>query len=62
MLTGCSKLGSAEFCTVPELMVAAPVLVPAAAVTMAPAAAIFEGSVSTTLRLAAAVAVGWIRN
>ena len=62
MVTGESKLGSAEFSTVPLLMVAAPLLAAAAPVTIAPAAAIFEGSVSTALRLAAAVAVGWIRN
>ena len=51
-------VGFGGYPSLPALMAAVPVLVLAAAVSIAPAAAICEGSVSTTLIFDAAVAVG----
>src|ERR1700722_13789809 len=62
MVAGLSKGGLAALSTVAPLMMASPVLPAEAADFTALAAAIFEGSLNTTLRLAAAPAVGWIEN
>ena len=62
MVAGLSKFGFVGSSVVPPLMMDAPVLALAAEAWTAPAAAIFEGSVNTTLSDAAAVAVGWTRN
>src|SRR5580698_8827817 len=56
------RFGFAALTTVPAPIVAVPVLVSAAEVAMAPAAAIADGSVSATLKVPAAWAVGWMRN
>ena len=58
MVAVLSKFGSAGFTTVPLLIVAAPVLAPAAEVWMAPAAASCEVPVNATAKDPAACPVG----
>src|SRR5271168_787030 len=62
MVVVLSKFGFVGSSTVPLAIVALPALLSEADVAIAPAAAIFDGSVSATLKVAAACAVGWTRN
>src|ERR1700676_2441439 len=62
MVVVVSRLGLVAFSTVPLLMVPVPVLAPAGVALTAAAAATCEGLLKTVLKVAAAWAVGWMRN